>query len=152
MRYLNYERLKEITKIASPYRGSTNRYPIGKRTQNNKYFLEEKEGDEIIYRIIYGNSWTTTEITKEEYIVAKNNNDPDVYEQEDWNSKDKIYRRYKRKPNELGIVRPDNTFEFTKSLANGYGQGDKQILSGWSAGYLYSSSRQGGMEIGRAHV
>jgi hypothetical protein len=45
-------------------------------------------------------------------------------------------------PRELGIVRSDNTFQFTN---RGYGQGDNIIMSNWSAGYFFRSSRHGGM-------
>ena len=46
MRYVSYERLSNI--VASgvkPFRGTTNRYPIGSRQQNTKCFYVDKEGD-----------------------------------------------------------------------------------------------------------
>jgi hypothetical protein len=52
------------------------------------------------------------------------------------------YYRYEVYPNILGVVRPDNTFEFT---AKQYGQGDRGILSTYSSGYLCTDSRRGGM-------
>jgi hypothetical protein len=52
------------------------------------------------------------------------------------------YTSHPRSPRVLGIVRSDNTFEFT---ANGYGQGDNMMLTSWSYGYFMRSSRHGGM-------
>jgi hypothetical protein len=52
------------------------------------------------------------------------------------------YIRYETHPREIGIVRPDNSFEFTASY---YGQGDNTIMSAWSHGYFCRSSRHGGM-------
>lgn len=152
MRHLNYERLTSITKNTSPYRGSDNRFPIGSRTHNNKYFLVEELEGQKVYRIIYGTSWSSQDISHEDYLIAKSNQDPYVYERENISyesgkaeSLGRVYRRSIRKPNQLGIVRPDNTFEFTKPHDYGYGQGEKQIMSAWSNGWLYSDSRRGGM-------
>jgi hypothetical protein len=52
------------------------------------------------------------------------------------------YYRYDVYPNILGVVRPDNTFEFT---AQRYGQGDRGILSTYGHGELCTDSRRGGM-------
>lgn len=46
------------------------------------------------------------------------------------------------KPFEVGIVRSDNTFEFT---ASEYHQGARQFLSDVSHGYFHNDSRRGGM-------
>lgn len=143
LNYLNYERLKNITKTVKPYRGSTNRFPIGSRTQNTKFFLvENDESGEEVYRIIYGYSWRGEEITKEEYDAAKAVGDKDVSEYTWYNPAQ--YKRHYKTPHQLGIVRSDNTFEFYNSN-NYYGQSANILLSRWSAGYFYSSSRHGGM-------
>jgi hypothetical protein len=44
-------------------------------------------------------------------------------------------------PNEVGIVRPDNTFEFT---AKGLHQGLCMVINDFIDGYVYRSSRHGG--------
>lgn len=143
LKYLNYERLKNITKTVKPYRGSTNRFPIGSRTQNTKFFLvENDETGEEVYRIVYGYCHNSEEITKEEYDAAKSAGDKDVSEYTWYNPVQ--YKRHTKIPHQLGIVRSDNTFEFNNT--NGYyGQGSNMLLSRWSAGYFYSSSRHGGM-------
>ena len=143
LKYLNYERLKNITKTVKPYRGSTNRFPIGRRTQNTKFFLvENDETGEEVYRIVYGYCHNSEEITKEEYEAAKSAGDKDVSEYTWYNPVQ--YKRHTKIPHQLGIVRSDNTFEFNNT--NGYyGQDSNMLLSRWSAGYFYSSSRHGGM-------
>ena len=142
LQYLNYERLKNITKTVKPYRGSTNRFPIGSRAHNTKFFLvENDESGEEVYRIVYGYCWHSEEITKEEYEAAKARKE-EVSEHTWYNPVQ--YKRHYKTPHQLGIVRSDNTFEFNNSN-NYYGQGANTLLSRWSAGYFYSSSRHGGM-------
>jgi len=143
MQYINYKRLTEITKTVKPYRGSTNRFPISYRVHNTKCFYVEKEGDDTIYRITYGYGSKEFGVTKEEYINAeaqgiKNYHDITWREETD----PMRYIRYETHPREIGIVRPDNSFEFTASY---YGQGDNTIMSAWSHGYFCRSSRHGGM-------
>lgn len=143
MQYINYKRLTEITKTVKPYRGSTNRFPISYRVHNNKCFYVEKEGDDTIYRITYGYGSKEFAVTKEEYINAeaqgiKNYHDITWREETD----PMRYIRYETHPREIGIIRPDNSFEFTASY---YGQGDNTIMSAWSHGYFCRSSRHGGM-------
>ena len=143
MSYLSYDRLTRITKEVKPYRGSTNRYPIGSRTQNNKCFYVEKEGDDIVYKITYGNNYKEHPVTKEQYAEAyalglKH------YSEIGWRDPSDVNRfvRYELIPREMLIVRPDNTLEF---VGNGYGQGDNMILSSWTRGWVCRSSRHGGM-------
>jgi hypothetical protein len=50
----------------------------------------------------------------------------------------------------LGVVRPDNTFEF--NAPHGYGQGDMGILSQWSLGWFSNDSRRGGMVYKRGQI
>ena len=48
LHHLAYQTLKDITLAQKPYRGTHNRFPVGHRTQSNKYFLtEEKDGESI---------------------------------------------------------------------------------------------------------
>lgn len=136
MKALTWERLTNITKTAKPYRGTTNRYPIGDRRHNTKDFIVEERNGEQVYVIRYGFSWREHEHTKEEFLA-----NPSTIHERNSNGVSK-YFSYKSIPRELGIVRSDNTFEFTK---RGYGQGDNMILSSWSRGYFMRSSRHGGM-------
>ncbi len=143
MQFINYKRLTEITKTVKPYRGSTNRFPISYRTQNHKCFYVEKEGDDTIYRITYGFSGKEFPVTKEEYINAGVQGVTNYHEISWRDDTDPMkYVRYETHPREIGIVRPDNSFEFTASY---YGQGDNTIMSGWCNGYFFRSSRHGGM-------
>ena len=148
---LNYERLKGITQSVQPYRGSTNRYPIAYRSQNNKYFLVEERNGEQIYRIVYGTRWRSVEMDKQEYDAYVLSGSGDYYDRpkfENGVEVGKQYYRYVKEPNEVGIVRADNTFEFTKDA---YFQGEKQVMTGWCNGILYSSSRHGGMVYAQNH-
>jgi hypothetical protein len=136
MKALDWERLTNIKNTVKPYRGTTNRFPIGDRRHNHKDFVTEERDGEQVYVIRYGYSWKSYEHTKEEWqanqggITERTHNGVTTYES------------YKTVPRELGIVRPDNTFEF---MGMYYGQGDNQIMSSWSRGYFFRSSRHGGM-------
>ena len=136
MKALTWDRLTEISVSQKPYRGTTNRFPIGDRRHNHKDFLKEGRNGEQVYVIRYGYGWEAHEHTKEEWQA----NQGTIHER----TTDGVivYQSYKSVPSEIGIVRPDNTFEFT---AKYYGQGDNQIMSSWSRGYFFRSSRHGGM-------
>lgn len=136
MKALTWERLTNITKTAKPYRGTTNRFPIGDRRHNTKDFIAEERNGENVYVIRYGFTWKEHEHTKEEYLKNQGK-----ISERNWNGEIK-YVSYTTHPRELGIVRSDNTFEFTSKY---YGQGDNMILSNWSRGYFMRSSRHGGM-------
>lgn len=136
MKALEWSRLTDITKNQKPYRGTTNRFPIGDRRHNTKDFLAEERNGEQVYVIRYGFSWKDREHTKEEFLAS-----PSTIHERDSNG-EKKYFSYFSVPRELGLVRSDNTFEFTNG---GYGQGDNMILSNWSRGYFSRSSRHGGM-------
>lgn len=141
MQALNYTRLNSISNSVSPYRGSLNRFPIGSRRQNTKYFLVQDEDGQRVFDIVHGQNWKHITLTKAEYDecakqgLTKLHN----YQQSDgaWE-----YYRYEVYPNILGVVRPDNTFEFT---GTSYGQGDRGILSTYGHGELSTESRRGGM-------
>jgi hypothetical protein len=140
MKAIEWNRLTEITRLQKPYRGTTNRFPIGKRTHNTKcFYLEERDGEKV-YVITYGTSWQEFHHTKEEYEANAGKGNIHC---RDWDTDESTrYVSYIAKPRELGIVRSDNTFEFTNM---GYGQGDNQIMSNWSYGWFFRSSRHGGM-------
>jgi len=140
MQGLNYTRLDSIANSVSPYRGSLNRFPIGDRRQNNKYFLVGKEDEESVFTIVFGSRYTYVSLTKEEHDWQAKNGVSNLHSHQNsdgsWTC-----RRYDKIPNVLGLVRPDNTFEFT---SRGYGQGERGILSHFSNGWLSTDSRRGG--------
>lgn len=143
---LDYKKLLAITQTVQPYRGSTNRFPLRYRSQNTKYFLAEELNGEQVFRIVYGNRFRSIPMTYEEYKEYVDAGCGDYYDRDEYDDKGnkigKLYYRYHKSHNDLGIVRADNTFEFTK---DSYYQGEKQIMSGWCNGVIYSSSRHGGM-------
>jgi hypothetical protein len=71
MKALNYKRLLEITNTVPSFRGNVNRFPIGNRKQNNKYFLRRDEDGYTVFDIVYGETWNSTEIDRLEYIRLK---------------------------------------------------------------------------------
>jgi hypothetical protein len=136
---LSWNRLTGITETQKPYRGTTNRYPIGSRTQNTKNFYVDEINGEKVYRITYGIHHIEHFVTKEVYEA-----DTDKHHERTWETDEaKRYCFYEPVPNQLGVVRSDNTFEFTS--AHGYGQGHNSVISSWSQGFFYTSSRHGGM-------
>jgi len=141
MQALNYTRLNSISNSVSPYRGSLNRFPIGSRRQNNKYFLVGEENGERVFNIVHGQHWKSVQLTKQEHDELVKQGSPRLHAYQDSDGKWDYYK-YEVKPNILGVVRPDNTFEFTGSS---FGQGDRGILSSWSHGWFSTDSRRGGM-------
>ena len=141
MQALNYTRLNSISNSVSPYRGSLNRFPIGSRRQNNKYFLVGEENGERVFNIVHGQHWKSVQLTKQEHDELVKQGSPRLHSHQDTDGKWEYYK-YEVKPNILGVVRPDNTFEFTGSS---FGQGDRGILSSWSHGWFSTDSRRGGM-------
>ena len=166
MKAFSYKRLLDISNSVPPYRGFANRFPIGSRKHNNKYFLKREEDGQIVFDIVYGESWKYDEISKEEYVRGllenrqiygrgrkQRNLRKIYYKYRAWDhktgqhSKAFTYTRRTRDHNIHGVVRPDNTFEFTKKH---YWQGDRCFLSQNSAGYFVTDSRRGGL-IFRTH-
>jgi hypothetical protein len=164
MKALNYKRLLDITNTVPSYRGNVNRFPIGERRQNNKFFIRRDEDGYTVFDIVYGETWHTTEIDRLEYIRLKledrkfrkvkgvgkksphlmkwtkhttdeNGHYVELKRQFEYHRRDKDH-------NIVGTVRPDNSFEFTKSR---YWQGDRCFLSQHSAGYFTTDSRRGGL-------
>jgi hypothetical protein len=136
---LSWNRLTDITKAQKPYRGTTDRYPIGDRKHNTKNFYVSEINGEKVYRITYGTRHIEHYVTKEAHDA-----EPDKYHERTWEDDEtKRYCFYEPVPYELGVVRSDNTFEFTG--VHGYGQGNNSVISSWSRGLFYSSSRHGGM-------
>lgn len=140
LHHLAYQTLKDITLAQKPYRGTHNRFPVGHRTQSNKYFLTEEKDGESIARVVYGERRQYSSISKELHDHLKGKLNVNVIER--GNPKDPTFYRIDTVPNELGIVRPDNTFEFT---ADHLHQGENNILSKWSWGYYNTSAKHGGV-------
>lgn len=148
MQGLNYVRLNGISNSVSPYRGSVNRFPIGSRRHNTKYFLVREEDGQRVFDIVHGQRWTHVSLTKAEYEEYEKQGSPRLNKYQDGDGS-WTYYRYEVSPNILGVVRPDNTFEFT---SGNYGQGDRGILSTYGHGELSTNSRMGGMIwTGRLH-
>jgi len=139
---LSYARLKRISLSEKPYRGSTNRFPIMGRRQNTKYFLAEEENGEILFRVMNGWIYSQQPVTPEEAIEYKKNG-KNLYH-DSTRGQDYLWVH---KPHEMGVVRSDNTFEFT---ANSYAQGGRKFLSDASYGYFSNDSRRGGMVFNSA--
>ena len=141
MHALNYTRLNSISNSVPPYRGSTNRFPIGNRRQNSKYFLVGEDNGERVFNIVHGQHWRSVMLTKQEHDELAKQGSPRLHSYQDsdgtWS-----YYKYDVSPNILGVVRPDNTFEFTGGR---YGQGDRGVLTSYSHGWLCTESRRGGM-------
>ena len=102
MKALTWARLTDITKTVKPYRGTTNRYPIGDRRHNHKDFVVEERDGEQVYVVRYGFTWRDHEHTKEEWLA----NQGGIHKR-DYNGKT-TYHSYSKVPAEMGIVRSDN--------------------------------------------
>lgn len=148
MRYLSYKRLDSISHSVSPYRGTHNRFPIGLRRENTKYFVVGDDNGKRVFNIVYGKNWKQVSTTKKEHdeLAKQDASAAHAYEQPDGSIQ---YCRYEVTPNVIGVVRPDNTFEFT---ADRYGNGDRSILTGWASGWFSTDSRRGGMVWGSRGV
>ncbi len=144
---LHYNKLLNQTLNQKPYRGTHNRFPIDKRSQSNKYFLVDEENGEKIFRVHYGNYTKYSEVSKEEYEHHRGKINSQVMAQ--GNPDSPTYYMVEYLPHQVGIVRPDNTFEFT---AHRLQQGINTILSNWSYGVYYQSSRHGGVVYRSQHA
>ena len=137
MRHLEYYRLKSVANSVSPYRGTTNRFPTGNRRESNKYFLMGEEDGEKIFNIVYGDRYVRKDITKEEYdeYLAQG-------KAAGHSSASGEYYTWDKAPSFMGVVRSDNSFQFTGSS---YAQGEHYFLSSCSQGFFNTDSRRGGM-------
>jgi len=137
---LQYARLMGITKTLPHFRGNKDRFPMTAKRDSRKYFIRRQEDGHTVFDIVYGVKWDRVEITESEYreLDAQGDNHIVNYRNGDKNT----YVRYISSMNNIGTVRPDNTFEFTKDQ---YHQGERGYLSGYCNGYLTTDSRRGGM-------
>jgi len=141
---LSYARLKRISLSEKPYRGSTNRFPLYGRRHNTKYFLTDEENGETIFKVMYGWQYSRKPITAEENAELTNQGKNTYYDSTDGQN-----YLWHRAPCEIGVVRPDDTFEFT-ATGGGYYQGARKFLSDASHGYFNNDSRRGGMVFNSA--
>jgi hypothetical protein len=153
MNQLQYEILKRTTETVKPYRGTPNRFPLSYRAHAHKcFFVKKDEQGNDEYHIAYGYKYLRKDITKEEYdtvkkIEAENQiarrqrkplkRVPYVYEDYDVNTPEKkSYWKSCKDWDIIGVVRSDNTFEFTTDRY--LGQGTRHFLT-----QLFGSYKQG---------
>jgi hypothetical protein len=138
-----YNKLEQITRVEKPYRGSTNRYPTGNRLHSTKnFFVEELDGEKV-FKVTYGVSSERVFITKEQYEEMTDKNERSAFNGSNYETNKPEYWYYATKPYELGIMRPDETFEFT---TNHLHQGTNMYLTNeFTNGYVSCSSRHGGV-------
>ena len=142
MKGLSYARLEQITKVEKPYRGTTDRYPVGNRRHNLKNFFVREENGVKVFDVTYGTRWKRHDLTKEEYekMEAFGMKGLHKYEHTD---REHEYIRYETLPFNVGTVYPEEYFQFNAETY--YGQGDRSFLSDCSHGWFMNDSRRGGM-------
>ena len=143
MRGFDYKRLEQITKVEKPFRGTTNRFPIGDRRHNLKNFYVREENGVEVFDVTCGTRWHSTVITKEEYDAERAMGKNNVHEYT--HSTPHEYIRYEHPVHVLGTSRPDGWFEFNAEGSYPYGQGEKKFLSDYTGGWFANDSRRGGM-------
>ena len=145
MRGFDYARLEQITKVEKPFRGTTNRFPIGSRKRNLQNFYVREENGVKVFDVTCGTRWTSTKITKEEYDAARAAKKSNVHE---YTHADGTFEhiRYEHPIHILGTSYPDGYFQFNADPEKyAYGQGEKKFLSDATNGWFKNDSRRGGM-------
>jgi hypothetical protein len=143
MRGLSYARLEQITKVEKPYRGTTDRYPVGNRRHNHKNFFVREENGVKVFDVTYGTRHKSHYHTKEEFdaMGGETSNNNNIFK---YDYGDRIeYIRYEVVPFRVGTVYPEEYFQFNGEYY--YGQGDRAFLSGCTNGWFSNDSRKGGM-------
>lgn len=113
---ISYESLANKVKNSKPYRNSGNAYPLGYREYSARHFRALDDGS---FSIWYMHREMSDKLGKGEL-------------KEGWYAD--------KKP--LGIVRPDNSFEFTE--VNGLHQGENTLLSELLGVYIHQVKSKGG--------
>jgi hypothetical protein len=113
---ISYESLANQVKNSKPYRGSGNAYPLGYREYSARHFRAMDDGS---FSIWYLHREYSDKIEQGEVLEGW------------WRDK---------KP--LGVVRPDNSFEFTTE--NGLHQGENTLLSELLGVYIHQVKDKGG--------
>jgi hypothetical protein len=130
---ISYDSLTKIVCSQKAYRGREDNYPThghAYRKHSNKFFKPEVVDNEVVYRINYGRTWNKIPCSESEALMLEKlgrqvmrqnkivyNPILNIHEE----SKEVEYSYYEIVPNELGIVHPDNTFEFTSTTSLGQG-------------------------------
>lgn len=145
MRGFDYARLERIMNTEKPFRGTTNRFPVGSRRRNLQNFYVREENGIKVFDITCGTRWVSTKITKEEYLAAKAAN-KNVHEYTNIDGSVEEYTQYDHPVHILGTSYPDGYFQFNADPEKyAYGQGEKKFLSEASNGWFKNDSRRGGM-------
>ena len=122
--FVGRECLERIVATDKPYRDSKNAYPYGGRKYSARHFRVLENGD---YEI-----WHMNRTTVDDYLAGKNS----THEYRKWGL--------------VGIVRADNTFEFTKPV----GQSESMLLTEAMNANVCNNARLGGAvytKNGRMH-
>lgn len=144
MRGFDYARLEQITKVEKPFRGTTNRFPIGSRRRNLQNFYVREENGVKVFDVTCGTRWHSTELTKEEYDAGLARGEKNLHEYSYDASAGAKYVRYEHPIHILGTVYP-KYFQFNAEGNYPYGQGEKKFLSENASGWFKNDSRRGGM-------
>jgi hypothetical protein len=118
--YIKYANLERISR-SKPFRGSGNAYPLGNRKYSVRHFRKEDDGS---FSVWYSNRERT-----DQFVTGTT---PES---------EKVHENY-MKNCRLGVVRPDNSFEFVASL---YEQGENMMLSQALRGCLHNNAGKGGL-------
>lgn len=152
MQKLNYNRLLKIVQTEKPYaRRDTVDYPVLERKHSYKTFTPRLENGVTVFDIVYGTRTQREEILNAEHERDAKANGYQVFVEPNKNgvmNTDRSRFYYPKYPNILGIVRPDNTFEFTaKELHQGSSGYLAQMFSrdDFVYAYINTSSRHGGV-------
>jgi len=122
--FIGRERLERIVATDKPYRDSKNAYPYGDRRYSARHFRVLENGD---YEI-----WYMNRTTVDDYLAGKDS----THEYRKWGM--------------VGVVRADNTFEFTKTV----GQSESMLLTEAMNANVCNNARLGGAvytKNGRTH-
>ena len=138
MKRLEYKSLEDIENNVSAIRGS-NRYPFSYRRASTHSFEPVIIDGEKAYKIYYYYRYYSSEISKNEY--DKLSEDKKAHYHADY-SDNNVYRKYERALNNIGIVRSDNTFEFTSDNMH---QGIRGMLSSFLRCGISSDVKRGGV-------
>jgi hypothetical protein len=146
--WLDITRIKRIMANDKPYRGNDKRFPLAQRNHRHKYFLVDELNGETIFRIIYGDLRRYVDLTSAEYAeLKKQKKEPNIKLIDNsyttsTGEKTERYHKVTLTPNEVGIVREDNTFEYT---GGAYHQGDNIFMSSMLCVDQRTSSPHGGL-------
>jgi len=154
---ISYDSLTKIVCSQKAYRGREDNFPThgnSYRRHSHKFFKPEFVDNELVYRINYGRIWNKIPCTESEALMLEklgrqvmrqnkivHNAILNIHEE----TKEVECSYYEVVPDELGIVHPDNTFEFTKMSS--LGQGARYYVSTHCFDYpdVRADCRRGGV-------